>query len=296
MGLYAKVRAVAIALIAAIALAACASGGTQVKGEPLVVGSQDYYSNQILAEVYAQALEAQGFAVTRAGQSGTREEYVAKLAAEHIDVFAEYTGNLLQFLDPGTTATGKNAVYAALSEAMPGELRVLNQSLAADQDSYVVTAEFADQHSVRELGDLAGIAALRLGGNAELEGRPYGPLGLKDVYNVDVEFVAIDDAHGTKALSALREGRVELADVFSAAPELTSTDLVVLGDPKGLFLANHIVPVVTDRVDARASEVLNRVSAALGQGDLIAMNAKWVNDGTSAGDIAAEWLKEKGLI
>ena len=61
--------AVTTALVGAIALAlsGCASAdpldsGTSSEsggsGDTIVIGSQDYYSNEIIAEIYAQALEA----------------------------------------------------------------------------------------------------------------------------------------------------------------------------------------------------------------------------------------------
>ena len=89
---------------AALALAACGSSNTLEGGSrdstTIVVGSQDYYSNEILAEVYAQALEGAGFSVERQLRIGQREVYMPELSAGSIDVFPEYTGNLLQYLQP----------------------------------------------------------------------------------------------------------------------------------------------------------------------------------------------------
>ena len=67
-------------------------------------GSQDYYSNEIIAEVYAQALEDAGDAVDRQMRIGQREVYMPEIEAGTIDVFPEYTGNLLQYLDQNATA------------------------------------------------------------------------------------------------------------------------------------------------------------------------------------------------
>ena len=95
-----------------------------------------------------------------------------------IDLFPEYTGNLLQYFEPDTTATTSDDVYAALQEALPEGLTVLDQSSATDQDSYNVTAAFAEENGLTSIADLAGIDGLVLGGAPELEERPYGPTGL----------------------------------------------------------------------------------------------------------------------
>ena len=145
---------------AALALAACGSSNTLEGGSSdsttIVVGSQDYYSNEILAEVYAQALEGAGFTVERQLRIGQREVYMPELSAGSIDVFPEYTGNLLQYLQPDAQARTSEDVYRDLSAALPSGLRALDQAAATDQDSYVVTTAFASgRHSPgpgRQLG------------------------------------------------------------------------------------------------------------------------------------------------
>ena len=77
-------------------------------GETIVIGSQAYYSNEIIAEIYAQALEDGGFEVSRdAFNAGQRDAYIPALEAGEITLFPEYSGNLLQFFDPGQGATAR---------------------------------------------------------------------------------------------------------------------------------------------------------------------------------------------
>ncbi len=265
-------------------------------GDTLVVGSQDYYSNEILAEVYAQALEGAGYTVQRDLRIGQREVYMPEIQDGSIDVFPEYTGNLLQYLDPDATATGADEVHAALADALPGGLRALDQAAATDQDSYVVTSAFAEEHGgLSSIADLAGIDGLVLGGNSELETRPYGPQGLASVYGVTVTFTPVEDSGGPLTVKALRDGDIQLADIYSADPVLAQGDLTVLDDPKSMFLASHVVPIVSSRVDQGAADALDRVSAALTPDDLIAMNARSVNEQLPAARIAGDWLADKGL-
>ena len=299
---------ITMATIAAstLALAACGSaesvGGnasteSSENGQTtLVVGSQDYYSNEIIAEAYAQALEGAGFAVDRQMRIGQREVYMPELEAGSIDVFPEYTGNLLQYLDQNASARTSQEVYDALATALPMGLRALDQSPATDQDSYVVTSTFAAEHSVTSIGDLAGAGPLVLGGNSELETRPYGPMGLAQTYGVSVDFTPIEDSGGPLTVKALKDGDIQLANIYSSDPALADGTLTVLTDPKGLFLASHVVPLASSRVNDDAAAVINRVSAAMDAEDLVEMNRASTKDQKSASQIAHDWLISEGLL
>ena len=290
----------------ALALAACGSaesvggntstGGSENGSTTLIVGSQDYYSNEIIAEAYAQALEGAGFTVDRQLRIGQREVYMPEIEAGAIDVFPEYTGNLLQYLDADATARSTDEVYAALQTALPSGLRALEQAPATDQDSYVVTEDFAAAHSLDSIGDLASAGTLTLGGNSELQTRPYGPTGLSQTYGVTVGFTPIEDSGGPLTVKALKDGDIQLANIYSSDPALADGTLKVLDDPKGLFLASHVVPLASSRVSDEATAVINRVSAAMDAQDLVEMNRASTVDQKSASQIAREWLISEGVL
>lgn len=296
---------VAAAAGVSLALAGCATGDplddttdpTTEPAEPgaseaITVGSQQYYSNEIIAEIYAQALENGGFEVNRQFNIGQRDAYLPALENGEVDLFPEYTGNLLQYYVPDTEATQADEVYAELQESLPEGLQVLDYSSATDQDSYNVTAEFAEENGLTSIADLAGIDGLILGGAPELAERPYGPTGLSEVYGVEVEL----DATGDATVDALLQGVVNVANVFSADPRIGENNLVTLDDPEGLFLSSNVVPLASTDLPAEAVEIINAVSAALTPEGLVAMNVESTVNTRSAADIATEWLTENGLI
>ena len=142
-----------LAIVSLTTLAACSGASpdstdaNQASSPTIVIGSQDYYSNEIVAEIYAQALENAGFKVDRQFRIGQREVYLPEIEQGKIDLFPEYSGPLLQYLDPETTAKLPEPVYSELAGVMPAGLRVLDQSPATDQDSYVVTEALAPRVS-----------------------------------------------------------------------------------------------------------------------------------------------------
>ena len=259
--------------------------------EVIVVGSQAYYSNEIIAEIYAQALESAGYEVERKFQIGQRDAYLPELESGAVDLFPEYTGNLLQYYAPDTMATQADAVYEELQSALPEGLTALAMSPATDQDSYNVTAEFAAENNLVSIADLAGLDGLVLGGAPELEERPYGPAGLLETYGVVVGF----DATGDITVDALVEGVISLANVYSGDPRIAEFGLVTLADPEGLFLASNVVPIATSDVAAELAAIIDPISRALTPEALVALNLQSIKDQLSAAEIAAAWLAENGF-
>jgi osmoprotectant transport system substrate-binding protein len=287
----------ATAVVAALALGGCSSSssleGSEGDSAAIVVGSQDYYSNEIIAEIYAQALEAGGYTVTRELRIGQREVYVPEIEAGSIDLFPEYTGPLLQYWNADTTARLDQDVYTALVDTAPDGLRVLDESAATDQDAYTVTREFAEQWGLTTIDDLAKVTdPITMGGNSEGESRPNGPAGLKATYGVDVAFTPIEDGGGPLTVKALKDGEIQMAIIYTADPSVEKNDLVALTDTKGLFLASHVVPIASDAIDAGAEKIINAVSAALTPEGLVALNAQSVDDQSAASVIAKQWLAD----
>lgn len=271
--------------------------GTGGSGQSLVVGSQQYYSNEIIAELYATALEEAGYEIEREYQIGQREVYMPEIEAGQIDVFPEYGGNLLQYLDGENEAADSAAIMAALADVLPEGVRVLDPAEATDQDSYTVTRETADEYDLVSIGDLTNIGeTVIVAANSEFEVRPYGPQGLQEVYGVQAQVLAVEDSGGPLTLGALLDGQAHVADIYTADPAISANDLVVLEDPENLILPQEVVPLVSDVVDDEAAAIINEVQVALTMDDLLALNTRSVDEQERADVLARDWLEEKGLI
>ncbi|MGP5385352.1 ABC transporter substrate-binding protein [Brachybacterium tyrofermentans] len=271
-------------------------GGGSADAGTIVVGSQAYYSNEIIAELFAQVLEKAGLTVDRQYQIGQREVYLPELESGALDVMPEYTGNLLQNYEPDAESASPEEIHSALSEVLPDGLRLLPFAQATDQDSYTTTSDFASSNSLTTIADLAGIKDLKIAANSEFEVRPYGPEGVKTVYGVDVTVVPVEDGGGPLTVQALTDGDVQLADLYTSDPAIAANDLVPLEDPESLILPQNVVPVVSKKVDGDAEKAITTVIEALSADDLVELNRRSVEDQASSADIAKGWLGEKGLI
>ena len=295
------ILATGLALTATLALSGCGGSnplGTETESssggehDTIVIGSQGYYSNEIIAEIYAQALEGAGMTVEKRFNIGQRDAYMPEVESGAIDLFPEYTGNLLEYFDPEATATGPDEVYEALTEALPDGLVALEYAEASDQDTYTVLTSYADEHQLTTIADLANIdGEVTIGAAPEFEQRPYGPTGAKEIYGVDLSF----SATGQSTLEALLAGEINVGDIYSADPAFDTEEIVALEDPDDMILASNVVPIASADVADHIAEIINAISAELSVEDLVAMNVQSTVEQMSSEDIAAEWLKANDL-
>ncbi|GAA1302740.1 ABC transporter substrate-binding protein [Pseudonocardia xinjiangensis] len=299
-------RTAALAAISALALAACGGGSDPLNSggsaaapsDTIIVGSANFTENQILAEIYAQALQAKGINVEKKLNIGSRETYFPGLQDGSIDLIPEYTGVLLQFLNKQATETAPDAVYTALKSALPGSLTVLDKSAAEDKDAVVVTRETATRLNATSLADLApNCGQLTFGGPPEFQTRPDGIPGIAETYGCNFKEYRSLDAGGPLTVSALKNGDVQAADIFTTDASIPANDFVVLTDPKDNFAAQNVVPLINKaKVNDTVTQVLNGVSAKLTTENLTALNAEAAGDTKpSAETVAKNWLTQNGL-
>lgn len=300
-------RSSAVAVVFAVLLAGCGSsnplGGGPASGDLLSVrvGSADFPESKIIAEIYAQALEANNFTIRRQFGIGSRETYIPAVKDHSIDLIPDYTGNLLQYFDPKTTATRPDAVVLELLRALPGDLSILTPSPAEDTDTVAVTRQTATKWKLATIGDLAAHSAeVKFGAPSEFLNRTEGLPGLKRNYGLDISpgnFVAISDGGGPATVRALVNGTVTAADIFSTSPAIPQNDLVVLEDPKNNFLAANVVPVVSSqKMSDQLKTVLDAVSAKLTTADLVKLNtAASGNAGIDPDQAARKWVQDNGF-
>ncbi|ORW03247.1 ABC transporter substrate-binding protein [Mycobacterium kyorinense] len=300
-----RARSAAACIAVCLAAVACGSanplGGMSASMKSIVVGSADFPESKILAEVYAQALQANGFDVGRRLGIGSRETYIPALKDHSIDLVPEYIGNLLLYFQPDSMVTMLDAVELELYKRLPGDLSILTPSPASDTDTVTVTASTAAMWNLKTIADLAPHSAeVRFAAPSAFESRPSGLMGLRQKYGLDVgpgNFVAISDGGGAVTVRALLDGTVNAANIFSTSPAIPQNHLVVLDDPEHNFLAGNIVPLVNSQKKSdRLKDVLDAVSAKLSTTGLAQLNmAVAGNSGVDPDEAARKWLRDNGF-
>lgn len=279
-----------------------ATSPTPLPGASVTVGSANFPENQLLAEIYGQALEAKGFTVERKLNIGSREVYFAALVNGEIDLLPEYTNSLLSYAlrqtdpDARPTATNIDEQVAELMQALPTELTVLAASTAEDKDVIVCRAEVAEQYDLSTLGDLAAVAGeITLGAPPEFETRaPFGLVGFEEIYGAEFkEFVPLNIGG---VADSLKGGAIDCGNLFSTMSVITTEGFVALEDERTIVPNEAVIPVVRKAAVSEALvETLNAVSRALNTDNLKAMMVEIEVDAADPAAVAAAFLAEQGL-
>ncbi|MFD1148431.1 ABC transporter substrate-binding protein [Saccharothrix hoggarensis] len=287
-----------IVTAAALVVSACGSkedlggGGQDAAPGEVVVGSADFTENKILAEIYAGALRTTGAAVSVRSGIGARELVVKALQDKSLAVVPEYTGNLLNYFDKTNTTTEAEDVYSALKSKTPAGLEVLEKSAAEDKDVLVVTKATA-AGGVKSIADL-GSGKYALGAAGEWAQRWESKI--KELYGVTFTEIKTTDAGGPITVDALKDGTVQVANLYTTSADIKANDFVELEDPKTMYPAQNVVPLLrSDALDAKGKDALDKVSAALTTEKLAELVKQVDVDKQTIANVAANFLKDVKL-
>jgi osmoprotectant transport system substrate-binding protein len=288
--------------------AACQSAAPSGSGKPsLKIGSTNFSEQTILAELYAQALEANGYRVERRLNLGAREIVEPALESGQIDLYPEYMATLLAFLAKGAAnapaaSSDAAATASSLQAALqPKGLAALSYAPAVDTNGYVVTKATADKYHATKLSDLAPVASqLVLGGPPECPERPFCQPGLRDTYGLSFKDFKPLDSGGPLTVAALDAGQIDVGVLFTTDAVIATRGFVVLADDKHLQLADNVVPVVRadflNKAPADFKTTIDGVSAKLTTDELTGLNKAVGVDRKEPRDVAGAWLRDKGLV
>jgi osmoprotectant transport system substrate-binding protein len=293
----------------ALLVGACSTGGSSTapgastaQRPAVVIGSEGFDESQLLAEIYAQALEAKGYTVTRQ-DFASRDLALPAFDSGSVNVLPEYIGSLLREL--GGTATGDTAKTTTdLATALkPKKATLLDVAPAQDGDGFVVTKETAQQYSLVTMSDLAEVAdKLVWGLPSECSGNPSCGPGLKDVYGIDIAALQVENltACSGEMATALNEGGIGVAELCTTQADIARYNFVLLQDDRKLVPAQNVAPVVRDDLLAAAPDdfeaTLNAVSAKLTTDELGKLNVRVSVNQESIASVATQWLADQGLV
>ena len=299
-------RSSALAASLAFALAACIGPSTPAEDargdDAITVASFNFPESVLLAEIYAQAIEGAGMRVEREPSLGPRVLVMPALLQGLVEFVPEYAGSGLQFLaGDGSTSSDHEINHERFAERLGAlDVTALEASPAQDQNGFAVTPATAQRYGLRTLSDLARVSQqLVFGGPPECLQRPLCLPGLERRYGITFGDVFSNlDAGGAHTVSALAEGTVDVALLFTSDAAIDLNDFLLLRDDLGLQPAENVTPVVRtgvlDRYGPTFADAVNAVSALLSTDELRTMNAE-VARGATPRQIASRWLASNGL-
>lgn len=303
-------RAVVVLLLGVLLLAAgCTEDDPAPVSAPVTVtvGAGLSPEQQIVARMYAQALEKAGFAVRTRFDAGARTAYVPALLRGELDVVPDYLAPMTDYLRAGVpvatrpaAATGDVERTARLLDGLlvGRSLGVTRPSTATDQTAFAVPKTLADDSKLADVSDL-----IRLNGQLVLGG-PDGCVeavscltGLQDTYGLRFRGVAeLGEVNSEPIFDALRSGKIDVGSVLSSSGGIAAGSLVVLRDDRLLQPAGNILAVYRSALPAAARAVVDSVNRALTTEKLQELNKRQEIDGQDPDGLARRFLQDARLI
>lgn len=303
LGGAAATLATALAVPAALAIGPATTASASSKAKPtIVIGSTNFEEQAIVANLYAGVLKKAGYPVTVEPALGTRAVVVPALEKGQIGLEPDYAGSLLDYLSGGKVVAAGNDITTAVA-ADKAKLKqygatVLNPAPAIDTNVFAVTQATAKKYHLTTLSSLKPVASkLTLGGPPECPTNAACEAGLKSVYGLNFGgFKSLDEA-GPLSVAALKNGEVQVVELFSSDGNVVSNNFVALTDDKHLEPADHIIPVIRTSVDQPGvAKALNQLSAKLTTDQISKLNLLATGpQKEQPAAIAQTWLKQQGL-
>ncbi|WP_426160304.1 glycine betaine ABC transporter substrate-binding protein [Pseudomonas sp. TSRC2-2] len=277
--------------------------GNASANNAIVVGGKKFTEQQLVAEMTAQLLRANGYKVDKRADLGSS---VLRAAQENgqIDVYWEYTGTSLITYNKITDKLSAEQTYKRISEldAQKG-ITWLNPSKANNTYALAMRKVDAEKGGVVSISDLAkNIEAgksYKLASNAEFFSRPDGLRPLQEEYGFEFERKNIVRMDGGLTYQALRDGQVDLALVLSTDGRIPAFGFVVLKDDKGFFPGYALTPVIRTEVleaSPKVGELLNALSSRLDDETIAGLNSRVDVGRESIEGVSKVFLRESGLL
>ena len=289
---------------AALGLAACGSNGSASDSSKptITIGPANYEEQEIVANMYGDVLSKAGYPVKVEAPLGTRAVVVPAIEHGQIDLEPDYAASLLGYLHGGAQLPAADNIVTALPADRQALAKygvtVVGTSQALDTNVFAVTRQTATRYHLTTLSSLKPVASqLTLGGPPECPTFAYCEPGLEKVYGLHFAGFKSLDTAGPLSVAALKNGEVQVVELFSSDGNVLSNNFVALTDDKHLEGADYIVPVIRKSVDQKALvTALDNLDAKLTTDAISKLNLEVTQQKEQPAAVASAWLKSQGLI
>lgn len=300
-----KLWAGSLALLAAVSLPLQAASAVKV-------GSKIDTEGALLGNIILQVLESHDVKTVNKVQLGTTPVVRGAITSGELDIYPEYTGNGAFFFKDENDAAWKNARqgYEKVKK-LDGEknhLIWLTPAPANNTWTIAVRQELADKNKLTSLDDLSRYlktgGSFKLAASAEFIERPDALPAFEKAYAFKLNqpqllSLAGGDTAVTIKAAAQQTSGVNAAMAYGTDGPVAALGLVTLSDPKGVQPIYAPAPVVREAVLKEYPQLenwLKPVFESLDEKTLQQLNARIAVEGVDAKKVAADYLKEKGLV
>jgi glycine betaine/choline ABC-type transport system substrate-binding protein len=286
-------------------------GGSAIQSNPdngkvtLTIGSKNFPEQEILGEIYAQALTAAGYEVKSALNLGSETVALKAVKTGQISGYPEYASTALTSffgLEPEEVPpNGSEAWEVANKEFEKEGLQAFEATPFASANAVGTTTETAEKYDLKGVSDLKEVSPnLTLYGSPECRQRVDCLVGLKETYGLLFKsFTPVDIG---LRYTVLEKGQADLSILFTTDPQLSaeSDKFVILEDDLEVFPAGNVIFVTTQKVAEEAGpdyeETILQVQEGLSLKVMQELNARVELEKETPKAAAKAYLESAGYI
>jgi osmoprotectant transport system permease protein len=249
------------------------------------VASKAFTESVILGEIARIALEDAAIPAEHRRQLGGSRILFDAVRAGEVDLYPEYTGTLRFEILSGEKLASDTDLPAALARQ---GLRLSKPIGFSNGYALAMRLEVARKYGIRKIADLARHPNLRVAVSNEFVDRADGWRALSAAYGLGA--IAVRGIDHDLAYRALRDGQVDVIDVYTTDAEIAADGLFLLKDDRDFFPAYDAVFVMRAGLDPKAAAVLDSLAGTIDEARMQQLNRMVVIDGASETDAARSAL------
>lgn len=293
-------RVLGLVLAVVVAVTSLTACGSKSSKGTIKVGSKNFTENLILAEIYALALEDNGYKVDRVFNIASSAVHAAIVKGD-VELYPEYTGTGLLSVLKLPLETDPQKVYDTVKEKYKEKYDIdwLEYAAASDSQGIVITTKAAEKYNIKTISDLQKHATeLRFASQGEFDKREDGLPAMEKAYGA-FKWKSTNVYDTGLLYEILAQDKADVAPAYTTAGQLKEDKYTILEDDKQIWPPYNIAPVVKDKVlkaNPGVEEVLNKVNKLIDNKTIIDLNAKVDIDKQEYEEVAKDYydsIKDK---
>jgi len=286
--------------------------GVQAAESPVRVGSKIDTEGSLLGNIIVQVLESHGVKTINKSQLGTTQVLRGAITSGEIDIYPEYTGNGAFFFNDDKDPAWKDAKagYEKVKKLDYDKNHIvwLDPSPANNTWTIAIREDLAKSQHIDSLSDLSRYlksgGKFKLAASAEFIERPDALPAFEKTYDFKLQqdqllSLAGGDTAVTLKAAAEQTSGVNAAMAYGTDGPVAALGLHTLADPDGVQPIYAPTPIIRESVLKQHPDIakwLKPVFASLDTPTLQKLNASIAVEGQNASKVAADYLKQKGLV
>jgi osmoprotectant transport system substrate-binding protein len=289
----------AILIMTIMVFVACGKKENEV--ETIKIGHKNYTEARVLGQLFAVMIENHTDYKTDVKELGGTKIAFEALKSGDIDLYPEYSGTAYSAILNESGLKDPKQVHKLVKDRLKAEnnLDYLNPLGYNNTYTLAVRPETAEKYNLKTFSDIAKVSGeLVIGATMEFLEREDGMLGLKKTYS-GMEFKEEKGLDGGLRYTAIKDGKIDVADAFSTDGKLIAHKLVILEDDKNFFPPYYVAPLLNGefaKAHPDVIEAIGKLSGQINETEMQNMNYRAAEEGIPARVIAEEFLKKKGLL